>query len=179
MKQLPIGIQTFEILINDGYIYVDKTEDIYQIITKGRYYFLSRPRRFGKSLLVSTLKQLFLGNKELFQGLWIYTSNYDWEKHSVIHLDLSRIAHGSSQELSANLSWMIDSIAEDYDVDTSAAPSAQTKLEKLVKHLAKKHRPTRAVILIDEYDHPILSHLHDIELATRHQETLRWILCCD
>jgi Predicted AAA-ATPase len=72
MKKLPIGIQTFEIMINGGYVYVDKTEHIYRIITEARYYFLSRPRRFGKSLLVSTLKEIFSGNKQLFEGLWVY-----------------------------------------------------------------------------------------------------------
>ncbi len=173
MKQLPIGVQTFEIMINDGFIYVDKTEHIHKIITKGRYYFLARPRRFGKSLLVSTLKEIFLGNKALFRDLWIYKSTYDWDEHPVIHLDFSQLAHKSPDALEVDLSWSLDSLGEDYDIDISSAPSIQTKLKKLVKSLAKKYRPSRVVILIDEYDYPILSHLHTLEIAKKHQEILR------
>lgn len=173
MKQLPIGVQTFEIMINDSFIYVDKTEHIHKIITKGRYYFLARPRRFGKSLLVSTLKEIFLGNKALFKGLWIYKSTYDWDEHPVIHLDFSQLAHKSPEALEADLSWSLDSIAEDYDIDVSSTPSIQTKLKKLVKSLAKRYRPLRVAILIDEYDYPILSNVHIIDLAKKHQEILR------
>jgi hypothetical protein len=173
MKQLPIGIQAFELMVNEDYIYVDKTKQIYDIMTKGRYYFLSRPRRFGKSLLISTLKEIFLGNKELFKEFWMYGSDYDWEEHPVIHLDFSEIAHDSSEALKEDLSWTIGLIAKDYDIDVSGAASPQAKLHTLVKYLYKKSRPTRVVILIDEYDYPILSHLHDLELAKAHQATLR------
>jgi len=83
MKKLPIGKQTFVKLIEEDCVYVDKTELIYQLISEGSYYFLSRPRRFGKSLLVDTLKQIFLGNKELFKGLWI-ENQIDWQPYPVI-----------------------------------------------------------------------------------------------
>lgn len=76
MKKLPVDVSDFNIMITENYLYVDKTQHIYNLITQGRLYFLSRPRRFGKSLLISTLKEIFLGNKHLFEGLWIDTSNY-------------------------------------------------------------------------------------------------------
>ena len=81
IKKLPIGIQTFSEIIREGYVYVDKTALIYEIITTGSRYFLSRPRRFGKSLLVSTLAEIFAGNRELFVGLAIESLPYDWKKH--------------------------------------------------------------------------------------------------
>ena len=86
-KLYPIGIQNFESLRQDGYIYVDKTELIYQLVKTGRYYFLSRPRRFGKSLLISTLEAYFLGKKELFEGLAIEKLEKDWLEYPVLHLD--------------------------------------------------------------------------------------------
>ena len=79
LKKLPLGISTFSTIRNDNYLYVDKTKDIYNLITQGRRYFLSRPRRFGKSLLVSTLKEILVGNKSLFKDLWIEKSDYSWQ----------------------------------------------------------------------------------------------------
>ena len=91
MKRLPIGTQAFEKLRRNNAVYVDKTEHVYNLINNGSVYFLSRPRRFGKSLLISTLKNLFEGKKELFEGLYIW-DKWDWtKKNPVIHLDLSKI----------------------------------------------------------------------------------------
>ena len=90
MKKLPIGVQAFTEMINDGYLYIDKTEYIYKLISSGKYYFLSRPRRFGKSLFISTLKEIFLGHKDLFKGLWIY-DKLDWQPYPIILLDFSKI----------------------------------------------------------------------------------------
>jgi len=90
MKKLPIGIQTFEKLINDDCLYIDKTKLIYQLIQSGSVYFLSRPRRFGKSLLLSTLEAIFKGKKELFKGLWIYDQSYEWKEYPVIRIDFSK-----------------------------------------------------------------------------------------
>ena len=87
MKRLPIGIQTFRKLIDENYLYVDKTEHIHSLIVQGSVYFLSRPRRFGKSLLISTLNEIFEGEKELFKDLWIYEADYAWEKHLVVRID--------------------------------------------------------------------------------------------
>ena len=99
MKPLPIGIQDFSKVIKGGYLYVDKTELISNLIANNAACFLSRPRRFGKSLLISTLEEIFLGNKELFKGLWIAQSSYAWPKHPVIRIDFSKIPSG------VQLSW--------------------------------------------------------------------------
>ncbi|MBW2166050.1 MAG: AAA family ATPase [Deltaproteobacteria bacterium] len=99
MKKLPIGIQTFRKLIDGNYLYVDKTEHIHRLIVQGSVYFLSRPRRFGKSLLISTLNEIFEGNKELFKGLWIYEADYAWEKHPVVRIDFSKSKARNSDEL--------------------------------------------------------------------------------
>ena len=91
LKRLPIGIQSFRKLREGNYLYVDKTEYIHKLITENDYIFLSRPRRFGKSLLISTIGEIFRGNRELFKGLWIYDSDYDWVEYPVIKLDMSGI----------------------------------------------------------------------------------------
>ena len=89
LKNLPIGIQDFEKLRTDNYLYIDKTAIIYKMVSTGSYYFLSRPRRFGKSMLISTLKAYFLGKRELFKGLAIENLETEWKKHPVLHLDLN------------------------------------------------------------------------------------------
>lgn len=88
-KIYPIGVQNFESLRNDGYFYIDKTAMVYQLVKTGRYYFLSRPRRFGKSLLISTLEAYFQGKRELFEGLAMEKLEKDWVKYPVLHLDLN------------------------------------------------------------------------------------------
>lgn len=170
MKKLPIGIQSFEKLITGNYLYVDKTEYIYQLITKGDYYFLSRPRRFGKSLLVSTLKELFEGKKELFNNLWISTSDYAWKEYTVIHLDFSRIAHRTSQQLEQDLLNYLQDVANVYDLSITLSNIPERALAQLVITLAKDKK---VVILVDEYDYPILTHLHNLEIARAHQAILR------
>ena len=90
-KLLPIGIQTLKTIIEKNYIYVDKTETIYKLITEGQYYFLSRPRRFGKSLTVSTLEEIFSGNKELFKDCWMYNSSWKWDKYPIIKIDFGDV----------------------------------------------------------------------------------------
>ena len=99
MKKLPIWIQTFKEIVAENYLYIDKTKYIHQLVSNGgKYYFLSRPRRFGKSLLISTLKELFLGNKEYFKNLWIH-DKVDWQEHPVIHLDFSGLRYGNRRSL--------------------------------------------------------------------------------
>jgi hypothetical protein len=92
LKNMPIGVQNFESLRNDGYLYVDKTALVYQLVTTGRYYFLSRPRRFGKSMLLSTLHAYFSGKKDLFEGLAIEKLEKNWIKYPVFHLDLNLVS---------------------------------------------------------------------------------------
>ena len=118
MKILPIGIQTIKDIIDENYIYVDKTEYIYNLLVN-RYYFLSRPRRFGKSLLISTMKEIFSGNKELFKNCWIY-DKIPWEKHPVILLDFASITHSKGLDnFEKNLIGFIDDIAKKYNCSTS------------------------------------------------------------
>ena len=102
-KIYPIGIQNFESLRLDGYFYIDKTALIYQLVKSGRYYFLSRPRRFGKSLLISTLEAYFQGKKELFQGLAMEKLEKDWTKYPILHIDLNTQKYDSPQSLESKL----------------------------------------------------------------------------
>ncbi len=171
MKKLAIGMQSFKKLRDEDCLYVDKTKYIYDLITGGYYYFLARPRRFGKSLLVSTLKEIFLGNKELFQGLWIEKSDYGWKRHAVIHLDLSEFAHETVEALKNSVSLRLKQLAQDYGIDVTEALDPQARFSLLVRSLAKEYG--RVVILIDEYDYPMLTHLQTISKALEQQEFLR------
>src|SRR5476651_1577321 len=100
MKYLPTDVSSFTRMMTGNYLYVDKTEDIYRLFNGGsQYYFLSRPRRFGKSLLISTLHELFSGNKELFKDLWISTSDYKWEQYPIVKLDFSTIGYRTPEQL--------------------------------------------------------------------------------
>ena len=103
LLKLPIGIQDFEQLRVGKYIYVDKTKNIYDLAVNGEVYFLSRPRRFGKSILCSTLKALFLAQKELFNGTWIASSDWEWQKHPIIYLSFARIKHATPEALTQNI----------------------------------------------------------------------------
>ena len=104
VKKLPLGIQNFREIVEKNHVYVDKTRYIYDLITNGKCYFLSRPRRFGKSLLLDTIAEVFKGSKELFKGLWIYESDYDFIGYPVVRLDMSNFETGSAEALSTALS---------------------------------------------------------------------------
>ena len=117
MKKLPIGIQTFEKIITGDYLYVDKTKQIYDIVTGGATYFISRPRRFGKSLLCSTLEEVFKGNKELFKDLWIYDSDYNWEPHPVIRISMPKTKYNSPDVFEKWLNEKVNDIAKENDID--------------------------------------------------------------
>ncbi|MBA3954273.1 AAA family ATPase [Candidatus Dependentiae bacterium] len=171
MKNLPRDVSDFNTMITGNYAYVDKTQLIYNLYaTGGRYYFLSRPRRFGKSLLISTLKELFSGNKQLFSGLSIESSDYDWQEYPVIHLDFSTIDHETALEFKINLMWALKNIAHSHGIDIAEAPSLGSKLSFLVRQLAQ-HK--KVVILIDEYDKPLLDHLQDPRRAQAQQVVLK------
>ncbi len=120
MKPLPIGIQTFRDIIEGGYLYIDKTEYLYNLVfnSKGAY-FLSRPRRFGKSLMLSTLEEIFLGNKELFKDLWIYNSEFPWNKYPVIRFDFSKQKATTTDALVEFIQNQLDYIASDYSITFS------------------------------------------------------------
>ncbi|MDR1155319.1 MAG: ATP-binding protein [Bacteroidales bacterium] len=154
MKNLPIGTQSFEILRSQDLLYVDKTELIHRLVTTGRIYFLSRPRRFGKSMLISTLDALFNGRKELFEGLYI-DDKWDWSKSSpVIRIDWTAIKHDTPEEIERSLSSQLKRLARNYEI-TLLSEYASDCFAELIEEL---HRKTgeKVVILVDEYDAPIL-----------------------
>lgn len=156
MKQLPTVIQTFERLITEDRLYVDKTEIIYELITTGSVYFLSRPRRFGKSLLVSTLKSLFEGKRDLFTNLWLgQQSDYNFEPYHVIHLDMSQANTEDGSKLKQFLHNYIKLLANQYGI-TLLNETYNTAFGELIEKLG---RDKAVVILIDEYDKPLLDNL--------------------
>jgi hypothetical protein len=171
-KPLPRGISSIRKILEDGYLYIDKTKLIHNLITTEKYAFLSRPRRFGKSLLISTLKEIFLGNKELFKGLWIHdqVNQYQWPQYPVIHLDLSFIDCRLPENLSIGINKALDTAAESYNINLSSNHEPGYKLMDLVRELSKKNR---VVILIDEYDAPITTTIYNRELANSNRRTLR------
>ena len=169
MKKLPIGIQSLGKLIEEDYIYIDKTKHIYNLIKNGQYYFLSRPRRFGKSLLCSTFKEIFSGNKELFKDCWIYNSDFDWKQHPVVLLDFNAIKGKDSLELELSLSQEIDSIARENNVDLTGFTVLSNKFTNLIKQLSKKNK---VVLLIDEYDKPLLENIIDKKKAEEFKKVL-------
>ncbi len=134
LKLLPKGIQPFNKMRNGNYLYVDKTKNIYQLIQKGNYYFLSRPRRFGKSLLISTLAELFSGHKELFNDLWIASRAYMGQASGYSIKFFSNDAL-SAQALRDDIVWTLQEIGKHYNIDISNAPSMQTTFTSLVKQL--------------------------------------------
>lgn len=169
-KKLPIGIQTFSEVMQEDYVYIDKTEYIHTLITTGKCYFFSRPRRFGKSLLVSTLAEIFSGNRELFTGLAITSLPYDWQKHPVITISFSDLDCTSPQNLQNSLMRYLQHIANDYEIDLEKEGAPGEMLQNLVKKLAQK---APVALLIDEYDYAILKHVHNPEIASEMRETLK------
>ena len=159
MKKLPLGIQNFRKIIEEGYVYADKTRYVYDLMNDASYYFLSRPRRFGKSLLLDTIAEAFGGDRELFSGLYIYETDYRFEKHPVLRLDMSNIANKTPEVLEESLSNTLKNRikAEGLDIDFGL-PSDIFKT--LIEALYNKYEK-RVVVLIDEYDKPILDHIEN------------------
>ncbi len=170
MKKLPLGIQTFKDIIQDNYLYIDKTKDLYNLIKDGgKYYFISRPRRFGKSLLVSTLKEIFSGNKELFKGLWIY-DKLEWKKHPVIHIDFSGMDLRTPETFLNNLENRMSDLLKDNNFEVDEKKSYKENFRFLMEKLSKQEK---VVILIDEYDKPIVNFVDNIEIANKNREILK------
>jgi len=169
MRKLPVSHQTFSEIIEENYLYVDKTRDIYNLINSaGKYFFISKPRRFGKSLTVSTLKEIFSGNKELFKGLYIY-DKIEWNKFPVILVDFSHISHRDSNVLRDALSDFLDEIAGENNIKLKKR-FLSDKFRELIKKLSEFNK---VVVLIDEYDKPIIDHITDIKKASENREVLR------
>ena len=153
----PIGIQDFENIRRDGYVYVDKTDLVYKLATTGKYYFLSRPRRFGKSLLVSTIEAYFCGKKELFEGLALAEREKEWLQYPVLRLDLGGANYNTAQVLDSKLNAFLRYYEQIYS-SVSDEPVASVRFDALIQAAAAKTgRPV--VILIDEYDKPLVDNL--------------------
>ena len=168
MKKLPLNRQEFQVLIEDNCIYVDKTQQIYNLMNFAQQYFFSRPRRFGKSLLITTLREIYSGNKELFKGLWIY-DKIDWKPHPVIHIDFSGLDY-REQSLKKALSVKLDEIAEEQSIILTK-DTLKDKFTELVRNLSQSEK---VVILIDEYDKPIIDYFDDLDQADTNREVLKY-----
>ncbi|NIM14746.1 MAG: AAA family ATPase [Candidatus Aminicenantes bacterium] len=163
MKNLPLGVQTFRDFSEKNYIYVDKTRQIHDLFARGgKYYFLSRPRRFGKSLLISTLAELFSGNKELFKGLWIY-DKIEWTQYPVILIDFSKIDYETPEKLKESIKEFLDNTAIFYGVTLNKKKSYKESFVELIEKLSAKGR---VIILVDEYDKPIIEYVEAKEIDT-------------
>ena len=161
MKDITSSVYNFEDLIQGNFLYVDKTEYIWQLIKPAKeMYFLSRPRRFGKSLTVSTLKAVFEGKKELFKGLAIYDKPYDWKPYPVIHLDLNGLNFNSRDEFNSSLCGLVRECAEDHHINIKIE-SPEKMFRQLIRALSLS---TSVVILLDEYDKPILNNISSPEV---------------
>jgi len=157
-KFLPISVQDFDQMITGNFVYVDKTRYIYEMVRIPQaFYFLSRPRRFGKSLLVSTLKALFEGRQDLFKGLWIENSDWKWQSHPVVQIDFNGVKASDVQALEKSLLITLDQIAAQHGVALKTDLLANKFIE-LFLALQAKYRE-KIVVLIDEYDKPIITHL--------------------
>ncbi len=167
----PIGIQNFEKLRNDGYVYVDKTAHIHRLATTGSYYFLRRPRRFGKSLLISTMHAYFSGKRELFKGLALERLEQKWTKHPILHLDLNTGKYDSEEELNDVLNQHLRSWEKLYGTNQSET-SLHLRFLGIVQRACEK-TGERVVILVDEYDKPMLQAIGNDELQTRFRNTLK------
>ena len=167
----PIGIQNFEKLRREGYVYVDKTALMYKMVSEGSYYFLSRPRRFGKSLMVSTLEAFFSGKKELFQGLYVDTVDWEWQQYPILHIDLNVKKYDTKEDLDKILNRHLEQWEQLYD-----SPYADRDLEERFLHvveLAHKKTGLPVVILVDEYDKPLLQAIGNGALQAEYRNTLK------
>jgi hypothetical protein len=163
MKKLPLSIQTFRDFIEQDYIYVDKTKPIHDLFARGgKYFFLSRPRRFGKSLLISTLAEIFSGNKELFKGLWIY-DKIEWTPYPVIHMDFSTIDYTSPKKFKESIKKFLNKTAISHGLTLDEEKSDKESFVELIEKLSAKGR---VVILIDEYDKPLIEYIEAEKIET-------------
>lgn len=158
-RRYPVGIQTFSEIVNNGYIYIDKTEFIYKLAKEsGKYFFLSRPRRFGKSLLTSTLHSYFAGQRELFKGLAIERLEKDWTAYPVLHFDLSGAKHVNETSLTDYLDYILSNQEAALGI-TNPPRGANNRLSNLIQ-TARQETGRQVVVLIDEYDAPLLDVVH-------------------
>ena len=161
LKRLPVGIQTFSEVIGLHCLYVDKTAYIPMMTALSKYIFLSRPRRFGKSLLVSTLQSYFEGKKELFKGLYIETVEKDWTEYPVLHFSLASSKHMEKEQLENYLIYILEENERKFGLK-SDHPDPNIRLKNLITQVYEK-TGKKVVVLIDEYDAPLLDVMHEEE----------------
>ena len=171
MLKLPIGLQSFESLRTDGFAYVDKTKRVYDLAHNGKYVFLSRPRRFGKSLFLSTLKAYFEGKKELFEGLAVADLEKDWMPNPVLYLDLNVGLYTSMEGLLEALNSNLIDWEEQYDIKSNTIDPAQ-RFKYIIGTLAKS-TGKKVVILVDEYDKPLIEAIDDESLQQEFRNMLK------
>jgi hypothetical protein len=156
-NKIPLDTSSFRRLREESYIYIDKTRWLYRMIEEGTAYFFSRPRRFGKSLTVSTLHELFKGSRELFKGLWIY-DRWKFEKYPVVVFDFNEIPSSSPERLESNLFFVVNKYFEDNEIKAPKPKDVSLIFKELLLNLYSKYNQ-KVTILIDEYDKPIIDHL--------------------
>ena len=170
MQPLPIGIQTFKDLREGNYLYVDKTKQLYPLIEESKgAYFLSRPRRFGKSLTLSVLDEIFSGNKDIFKGLWIYDSPWEWKKYPVLRFDFSKQKAKTQEELIHFIFQELEWNAKRNSVNLETS-EYYAQFHELIQKCGYNEK---VVILIDEYDKPIIDHLENTEKALEMREIMK------
>lgn len=167
----PIGIQNFEEIRTKGFAYVDKTRLLFKLVDEGKYYFLSRPRRFGKSLLLSTIESFFQGRKDLFEGLAIEKLENKWESHPIMHLDLNTERYDTKEALDNRLSLALSGWEELYGGNPNEK-SLSSRFEGVIARAAK-HTGRQVVILVDEYDKPMLQAIGNEALQAEYRATLK------
>ena len=167
----PIGVQNFKEIRDGGYVYVDKTRLIYQLISEGKYYFLSRPRRFGKSLLLSAIEAYFSGQRDLFEGLEISSLTDEWESYPIFHLDLNNRNYKDPDSLEAELNAHLEKWESIYG-NEKRDREVEERFAYLIRR-AYELTGKNVVILIDEYDKPLLNTLGDEKLSENYRNTLK------
>ncbi len=171
MKKLPIGIQTFQEIIKEAHTYVDKTPFAYRLITEGKYYFLSRPRRFGKSLFLDTLAEIFKGSRELFEGLYIH-DRYDFKPYPVIRMSLGSGDFSVEESAKEEMVYLLKKNAKSLGVSCTGFENPKLCFRELIENTHEKYGQ-KVVILVDEYDKPILDNILDKEKARQARDLLK------
>ena len=169
-QKLPIGIQSFESLRKDGYLYVDKTSFLYALANSGKYFFLARPRRFGKSLFLSTLKAYFEGKKDLFEGLAVARLETEWKAYPVLYIDLNAGIYDTYEGLVNVLDSYLTAWEQLYGITRSANDIVQ-RFKNIILNVTKISGG-KAIILIDEYDKPLLQTIDKPRLQERYRMLL-------
>ena len=172
LKKCPLGVQTFEKVISEDLLYVDKTQYIYSLAQNYSCVFLSRPRRFGKSLLASTLHSYFSGKKELFKGLAIERLETEWAEHPVLHFDMSTAKHMDKETLEQELNGKLSDYEEIYGKSKTGKTKLNQRLESLIVN-AYAQTGSKVVVIIDEYDAPLLDVVHEDEQLPQLRQVMR------